>query len=69
MNSPASTPTNTGGPAGTYGCACVSRDARNCMLLRYGYHDCGDARCECLCHSWDDDDDDAAAAPKTPEGH
>lgn len=42
-----------------YGCACVSRDARNCLLLRYGYHDCGDSseRCGCLCHDWGDDDE------------
>lgn len=48
---------DTSGPRGTYGCACVSRDARNCALLRYGYHDCGDFRCECMCHEWGDDDD------------
>jgi hypothetical protein len=46
------------GPIGTYGCACVTRDARNCALLRYGYTDnCGsfDERCECLCHQWEDE--------------
>jgi len=51
---------DTSGPAGTYGCACVSRDARNCTLLRYGW--CGnfgaaDAACECLCHQWESDDE------------
>jgi hypothetical protein len=49
------------GPRGTYGCACVSRDARECMLMREGYR--GDEAgyydtCECLCHQWRDDDDD-----------
>lgn len=45
-----------------YGCACVSRDARECALLRYGHYDedPGGAyaeSCECLCHTWDDDED------------
>ena len=54
-------PTDTYGTTG-YGCACVSRDARNCILARYGYveHDAGDGRCECLCHQWDDEEDDDA---------
>lgn len=48
------------GPRGTYGCACVSRDARECVLMREGYR--GDEAgyydtCECLCHQWRDDDD------------
>lgn len=38
-----------------YGCACVSRDARMCSVLRYGED--ADERCECLCHQWDDDED------------
>lgn len=50
-----------------YGCACVSRDARECIALRYGiYRDEGEhdtltdrgEQCECLCHyEWDDDED------------
>ncbi len=52
---------DTWGPAGTYGCACVSRDARNCTLMRYGW--CGnfgraDEACECMCHQWREDDED-----------
>ena len=44
------------GPPGTYGCACVNRDARNCAILRYGYNPDPDCqRCECLCHGWEDD--------------
>lgn len=50
--------TDTYGPRGTYGCACVSRNAKVCMLVRYGYaYLDADERCECLCHQWDDDDD------------
>jgi hypothetical protein len=49
------------GPLGTYGCACQSRDAHTCILLRYGC-DCGDPseRCECVCHQWSDDDEEGA---------
>ena len=52
-------PTNTEGPAGTYGCACVHHDRWMCYELRYGHR----ARelnehCECLCHEWDDEEDD-----------
>lgn len=52
---------DTSGPRGTYGCACVSRDARECVLMREGYR--GDDAgyydtCECLCHQWSDDDDE-----------
>lgn len=56
---------------GTYGCACVSLDARECTARRYGTvilgpcFDDGDEyaythaeRCECQCHNWEDDDDD-----------
>jgi len=51
-----SEPTNTEGTG--YGCACMSRNARECMLMRYGAqgtrtYEC----CECLCHQWDDQDD------------
>ena len=49
------------GPRGTYGCACVSRDARNCLIVRYGYREdlTGfDEKCQCLCHEWSDDDDE-----------
>ena len=47
------------GPRGTYGCACVSREARTCLIVRYGYRESmtgSDERCECLCHQWDDDE-------------
>ena len=27
------------GPRGTYGCACVSREARTCLIVRYGYRE------------------------------
>lgn len=46
------------GPRGTYGCACVSREARTCLIVRYGYRESmtgSDERCECMCHQWDDD--------------
>ena len=49
------------GPRGTYGCACVSRDAAECHRRRYGIvagdvsH--GAEECYCLCHQWSDDDD------------
>ena len=51
--------TNGSGPAGTYGCACVARAARTCVLQRYGYlgHFTRYAEtCECLCHQWSDDE-------------
>ena len=51
--------TNTSGPRGTYGCACVSREARTCLIVRYGYRESmtgSDERCECMCHQWDDDE-------------
>ena len=47
------------GPRGTYGCACVSREARTCLIVRYGYRESmtgSDERCECMCHQWDDDE-------------
>lgn len=60
---------DTEGPRGTYGCACVSRDARECMARRYPEltlgpqpDDMGEyiymhaERCQCLCHEWDDDE-------------
>lgn len=62
--------TDTEGPRGTYGCACRSRDARQCMALRYPdtafgpqpddeaeYAYLSAERCQCMCHQWDDDDD------------
>jgi len=63
--------TNACGPRGTYGCACVSRDARECMARRYPdelalgpqpddmdeYRYLSAERCQCLCHEWSDDDD------------
>ncbi len=65
-------PENTCGPAGTYGCACVSDNARNCALFRSGYHinaDGFEEHCECLCHQWrdEDDEDDALAASQPGE--
>ena len=54
-------PTNTYGPRGTYGCACVSDSARMCTLLRYPERDVcdmGDDNCECMCHQWRQEDDD-----------
>ena len=42
------------GPRGTYGCACLSRDAVECAAIRYGMDHFGEA-CECICHQWDDD--------------
>lgn len=53
--------TNACGPRGTYGCACVSRDAAECHRRRYGIvagdvsH--GAEECYCLCHNWEDEDD------------
>ncbi len=47
---------DTHGPRGSYGCACVDRDAVQCAAIRYGMDHWGEA-CECLCHQWDDDDD------------
>jgi hypothetical protein len=52
---------NTSGPVGTYGCACVSDNARNCLLFREGWKsnaDSFDERCECLCHQWRTQDGD-----------
>lgn len=49
-------PPDTDGPRGTYGCACVDRDAVQCAAIRYGMDHWGEP-CECLCHQWDDDDD------------
>lgn len=47
---------NTEGPRGTYGCACLDRDALQCAAIRYGMDHYGE-RCECLCHQWDDEDE------------
>lgn len=49
--------TNTEGPRGTYGCACLDRDSVQCAAIRYGMDHWGEA-CQCLCHQWSDDDDD-----------
>lgn len=51
-------PTNTEGPAGTYGCACPHPDRWMCYELRYGHrgHELNE-HCECLCHEWDEDED------------
>jgi hypothetical protein len=48
--------TNAEGTAGTYGCACLARDAMRCASMRYGMDHPGEP-CECLCHEWDADDD------------
>jgi hypothetical protein len=45
------------GPRGTYGCACVSRNAFACAEIRDGYCE-EQRRCECMCHNWEEDDDD-----------
>lgn len=44
------------GPRGTYGCACLDRDAVQCAAIRYGMDHWGEA-CQCLCHQWSDEDD------------
>jgi hypothetical protein len=49
--------TDTAGPRGTYGCACLDRDSVQCAAIRYGMDHWGEA-CQCLCHQWSDDDDD-----------
>lgn len=48
--------TNGSGPAGTYGCACVSHSAHACAEILYGYREIPEP-CECLCHVWRDDDE------------
>lgn len=48
--------TNEWGPAVTFSCACVSRDAHACMRLRYDT-DTADEECECPCHTWADEDE------------
>lgn len=54
---PADDATDTSGPRGTYGCACVADSAHACAEIRYGYRDLPEP-CECLCHQWRDDDDE-----------
>ena len=53
---PAEQATNSCGPAGTYGCACVDRDSVQCAAIRYGMDHWGES-CLCLCHQWSDDDE------------
>ena len=48
--------TDAEGPRGTYGCACVSRNAFACAEIRDGYCE-EQRRCECMCHNWEDDDE------------
>lgn len=61
---------DTHGPRGTYGCACLSLDARQCMARRYPELSLGPQPddldeysylraepCQCLCHEWSEDDD------------
>ena len=63
-------PVNEEGPRGTYGCACLGRDARECMARRYPdsllgpqsddedeYRYLSAERCQCLCHDWSNEDD------------
>lgn len=50
--------TNAEGQPGTYGCACVDREAMRCASIRYGMDDPGEP-CVCLCHELDVDDADA----------
>lgn len=52
---------DTGGPPGTYGCACKNLDARMCYVIRYDIDpaddDLDDGHCECLCHTWREEGD------------
>lgn len=50
--------TDTEGPRGTYGCACLDSDSVQCAAIRYGMDHWGEA-CECMCHQWSDEDDQA----------
>ena len=50
--------TDAEGPRGTYGCACVSRDPRSCLVARSESLPSLGEQCECMCHGWSDDDDD-----------
>ena len=54
-----SEPTNTYGPPGTNGCACVHYNARICYEIRYDMSPLcwPEERCECLCHQWDEEND------------
>lgn len=49
--------TDAEGPRGTYGCACVSRDPRSCLVYRSDHLPSLGEQCECMCHGWSDDDD------------
>lgn len=49
--------TDTDGPAGTYGCACVSRDPRSCLIARSDSLPSLGEQCECQCHGWSEHDD------------
>lgn len=53
---PADEATDTEGPRGTYGCACVSRDPRSCLVLRSDSLPSLGEQCECMCHGWEDDE-------------
>ena len=55
-------PRDTEGPQGTYGCACLSDEAKMCAFLRCGMD--ADDPCECLCHKWREQDDE----DETPNG-
>ena len=54
---PANEGTDAEGPRGTYGCACVSRDPRSCLVARSDTLPSLGEQCECLCHGWSDEDD------------
>ena len=49
---------DSSGPRGTYGCACVSRDPRSCLVYRSDRLPSLGEQCECMCHHWSDDDDE-----------
>ena len=49
--------TDGSGPAGTFGCACVRRDPRSCLVARSNSLPSLGEQCECLCHTWSDHDD------------
>lgn len=54
-------PTNTEGPRGTTGCACISRNALECAQQAYYAGVAARERCGCLCHQWATDDAKRAA--------
>lgn len=53
---PVNAGTDAEGPRGTYGCACVSRDPRSCLVARSDSLPSLGEQCECMCHEWSDDE-------------